>query len=76
MCVSATTATTPSTGTWCGRSAARCVPAIVLPPLTLAAGVHQDLQDRDEGAELQPQLQGVQAAPRQAVRRACESAAS
>ena len=48
----------------------------MLPPLTLAAGVHQDLQDRDEGAELQPQLQGVQAAPRQAVRRACESAAS
>ena len=40
------------------------------------AGVHQDLQDRDEGAELQPQLQGVQEAPRQAVRRARESAAS
>ena len=40
-----------------------------------AAGVHQDLQDRDEGAELQPQLQGVQEAPRQAVRRARESAA-
>ena len=41
-----------------------------------AAGVHQDLQDRDEGEVLQPQLQGVQEAPRQAVRRACESAAS
>ena len=41
-----------------------------------AAGVHQDLQDRDEGEVLQPQLQGVQEAPRQAVRRASESAAS
>ena len=39
-----------------------------------AAGVHQDLQDRDEGEVLQPQLQGVQAAPRQAVRRARELA--
>ena len=29
MCTSATTATTPSTVTWCGRSVARSVPAIV-----------------------------------------------